>query len=172
MGDGPGGQQDRAVGTEGRLLSRHPRAIVSWLLVAACLAALPRAAAAQGASPAPASSQPQAFASSSGSPLRFELDRLRLIPGELTAMLPPPQPGSQRDSLKNGVLIGAAVGAIALGGFAAILCNALQEPGDPGCLGDTLRIAAVGAAIGAGAGLAVDAVLDRGGVRVSIGVRF
>jgi hypothetical protein len=91
---------------------------------------------------------------------------------ELTATAQPPRTGTRRDSLKNGVLIGTAVGAIALGGFGAVLCNALQEPGDPGCLGDTLRIAAVGAAIGAGAGLAVDAVLDRGGARVSIGVRF
>ncbi len=114
----------------------------------------------------------QVSASSSGSPLRLELDRLRLTAGEVTEAPQPAQTAPRRDSLKNGVLIGAAVGAIALGGFGAFVCNALQEPGDPGCLGDTLRIAAVGAAIGAGAGLAVDAVLDRGGVRVSIGVRF
>ncbi len=148
----------------------HRRAIVASLLVAACLAALPRHAAARGA--APASNERQVSALSSGSPLRFELDRLRLTAGELTATAEPAQPGPRGDSLTNGVLIGAAVGAIALGGFGAILCNALQEPGDPSCLGDTFRIAAVGAAIGAGAGLAVDAVLDRGGVRVSIGVRF
>ena len=156
--------------TEAGLLSAHRRAIVPWLLVAVCLAALPGHAAAEGA--APASNEHQTAIASSRSPLRFELDRLRRTAGELTAMVQPPPPGSRRDSLKNGILIGAAVGAIALGGFGAILCNALQEPGDPGCLGDTLRIAAVGAAIGAGAGLAVDAVLDRGGVRVSIGVRF
>jgi hypothetical protein len=141
-----------------------------WLLVAVCLLALPRHAAAQGA--APASNERQASAPSPGSPLRFELDRLRFMTSELAATAQPPRTGTRRDSLKNGVLIGAAVGAIALGGFGAVLCNALQEPGDPGCLGDTLRIGAVGAAIGAGAGLAVDAVLDRGGVRVSVGVRF
>jgi hypothetical protein len=83
------------------------------------------------------------------------------------------QPTGSRDSLKNGTVIGAVIGAVALGAFGAILCNALQEPGDPGCLPDTLRIAALGAAIGAGAGLAVDAARTQGpGVRVSLAIRF
>jgi hypothetical protein len=83
------------------------------------------------------------------------------------------QSGSARDSLKNGTIIGAAVGAIALGAFGAFLCNALQEPGDPSCLTGTLRIAALGAAIGAGAGLAVDAARSRGpGVTLSTKLRF
>ena len=83
------------------------------------------------------------------------------------------QSGSSRDSLKNGTIIGAAVGAIALGAFGAFLCNALQEPGDPSCLTGTLRIAALGAAVGAGAGLAIDAARSRGpGVTLSMKLRF
>jgi hypothetical protein len=85
----------------------------------------------------------------------------------------PAQSGSSRDSLKNGTIIGAAVGAIALGAFGAFLCNALQEPGDPSCLTGTLRIAALGAAVGAGAGLAIDAARSRGpGVTLSMKLRF
>jgi hypothetical protein len=84
-----------------------------------------------------------------------------------------PQTGSSRDSLKNGTIIGAAVGAIALGAFGAFLCNALQEPGDPSCLTGTLRIAALGAAVGAGAGLAIDAARSHGpGVTLSMKLRF
>src|SRR5262245_2473197 len=33
-----------------------------------------------------------------------------------------------RDSLRNGLIIGAVVGAAALGTFAAVLCKAEQEP--------------------------------------------
>lgn len=78
-----------------------------------------------------------------------------------------------RDSLKNGAVIGAIVGAVALGGFGAAICNALREPSDPGCLAGTLRIAAAGAAIGAGAGVAVDAALTHNtGARVAVRIRF
>jgi hypothetical protein len=31
-------------------------------------------------------------------------------------------------------IIGAVIGAVALGAFGAALCNALQEPGEPSCL--------------------------------------
>lgn len=92
---------------------------------------------------------------------------------ELAGQVQGSKPKGSRDSLKNGAVIGAVIGAVALGAFGAILCNALQEPGDPGCLPDTLRIAALGAAIGAGAGLAVDAARTQGpGVRVSLAIRF
>jgi hypothetical protein len=83
------------------------------------------------------------------------------------------QPGARRDSLKNGAVIGAIVGAVALGGFGAAICHALREPSDPGCLAGTLRIAAAGAAIGAGAGLAVDAAMTHNtGARVAVRIRF
>lgn len=79
----------------------------------------------------------------------------------------------QRDSLKNGAVIGALAGAAALGTFAGVLCKAMQEPGGPSCAADTVRIAAIGAAIGLGAGLAIDASMSRqSGARVSVAVRF
>ena len=77
-----------------------------------------------------------------------------------------------RDSLKNGTFIGAVVGAVSLGALAAILCNAYQEPGEPSCLGDTLRCAAFGGAIGAGAGVAIDAARNQRGITVRFAVRF
>jgi hypothetical protein len=83
------------------------------------------------------------------------------------------QAGSSRDSLKNGVILGAIVGAAALGAFGGLICKAQQEPEGPSCVPDTLRIAAVGAAVGVGAGLAIDAALTRrGGVALSFGLRF
>jgi hypothetical protein len=66
-----------------------------------------------------------------------------------------------RDDVVDGALLGAIAGAAALGGFAAIICRLEQEPGAGNCLADTARVAAIGAAIGAGAGLAVDAALSR-----------
>ena len=117
-------------------------------------------------------------------PLAAEVDRsdaapvLRLDERALTIpdsprAAQPPEPPPSRDSLKNGTIIGAVVGAVALGGFGALICNALQEPQGPSCLPGTLRIAAIGAAIGAGAGLAVDAAMTRqGGVGMSVGFRF
>jgi hypothetical protein len=84
-----------------------------------------------------------------------------------------PASGGSRDSLKNGALIGAIVGAVALGGLGAAVCQSFREPTDPSCLGSTLRIAAVGAAIGLGAGVAVDAALTHNaGARVAVRVRF
>jgi hypothetical protein len=55
----------------------------------------------------------------------------------------------------------------------AFICNVYQEEGGASCLSDTLRVAAIGAAIGTGAGVAVDAALTRNaGVTVRIAVRF
>ena len=77
-----------------------------------------------------------------------------------------------RDSLRNGAIIGTVIGAAALGAFAATLCNAYQEEGGASCLPDTLRIAAIGGAIGLGAGLAIDAARSQSGVTVFVGIRF
>jgi hypothetical protein len=66
----------------------------------------------------------------------------------------------RRDSVKNGALIGAVIGGIALGGFVSWLCNALQEPSDPSCLGGSLLYAGVGAGIGAAAGAGIDALFS------------
>jgi hypothetical protein len=48
------------------------------------------------------------------------------------------------------------VGAAALGAFAATLCHVYREGGGPSCVPDALRFAAIGGAIGLGAGIAID----------------
>jgi hypothetical protein len=77
-----------------------------------------------------------------------------------------------RDSLRNGAVIGAAIGAATFGAFAAILCKAYQEKGSASCVPDTLRFAAIGGAIGAGAGLAIDAARTDRGVTVRFAISF
>lgn len=89
----------------------------------------------------------------------------RLIISEkaVTDALAAEQPSMRedRDSLKNGALIGAVIGGIAMGGFVGWLCNALQEPSDPSCLPPSLLYTGVGAGIGAVAGLGIDALFMR-----------
>jgi hypothetical protein len=78
-----------------------------------------------------------------------------------------------RDSLGNGAIIGALVGGLALGALGGTICKVQQEAGGPSCVPDTLRIAAIGAAIGVGIGIGIDAALTRSpGVSVSIRTRF
>jgi hypothetical protein len=69
----------------------------------------------------------------------------------------------KRDSVKNGALIGAVVGAAIFGGFVTFLCNALQEPSDPSCLGSSLMGIGIGAGAGALGGAGIDALMYRGG---------
>jgi hypothetical protein len=91
----------------------------------------------------------------------------------LVGIAQPAQRRSSRDTLKNGAIIGALVGAVGLGAFGALLCHLYREEGGASCLPDTLRVAAIGAAVGTGAGVAVDAALARNaGVAVLVGVRF
>jgi hypothetical protein len=66
-------------------------------------------------------------------------------------------PGPRRDSLRNGLLIGAAIGAV-IGAIGADRCG-----NDFGCTGDTWQFLALGAAVGAGVGLGVDALFARDG---------
>ena len=99
-----------------------------------------------------------------------EVQRRSLIADELMGRAQPAPRGPSRDTLKNGAILGAVVGAVAVGSYGAFFCNLYE--GDS-CLLDTLRVAAVGAAIGAGTGLAIDAALTRhAGVAVRIGIRF
>ncbi len=72
-----------------------------------------------------------------------------------------PTPRDDRDSLKNGTLIGAIIGGVALGGFVTFLCNALQEPSDPSCAPPSLLYTGIGAGIGAAAGAGIDALFVR-----------
>jgi hypothetical protein len=74
-----------------------------------------------------------------------------------------PRPRGDRDSLKNGALIGAIAGAAIFGGFVTLLCNALQEPSDPSCLGSSLMGIGIGAGAGALGGAGIDALMYRGG---------
>ena len=67
----------------------------------------------------------------------------------------------RRDSLKNGAIVGAIVGAAVFGGSVTFLCNALQEPSDPSCLGSSLLGIGMGAGIGAAAGAGIDALAQR-----------
>lgn len=69
----------------------------------------------------------------------------------------------RRDSVKNGAIIGAIVGGIAMGGFVGWLCNALKEPGNPSCLGGTLMWTGIGAGAGAAAGAGIDLLFSRNG---------
>jgi hypothetical protein len=108
--------------------------------------------------------------------------RFKAVP--LTAHLEPPrgalrifQPvapaAGKRDSLKNGAVIGALVGAAALGGFGLYLCHALDDTGDPDCFPTVLGIAAIGAGIGLSAGVAIDVLLARqAGTAFRLHVRF
>ena len=72
----------------------------------------------------------------------------------------PPAQGS-RDSLKNGTIVGAVIGAVVMGTGVGLLCKALQEPSDPSCWGSASMGAAMGAGIGALGGLGIDAMLTR-----------
>jgi hypothetical protein len=84
-----------------------------------------------------------------------------------------PQGRPPRDTLKNGAIIGAVVGAGALGALGAFYCHLYQEKDGPSCRSDTLRAAAIGAAIGTGTGLVLDASFERhAGVTVRMRVRF
>jgi hypothetical protein len=77
------------------------------------------------------------------------------------------------DSLKNGAIIGAVIGAATLGTIGGVFCTVLHEPGTRGCASDIVRVAALGAAIGLGAGVAVDAAFARRqGVALRVRIRF
>ena len=77
------------------------------------------------------------------------------------AATPPARIQSSRDSVKNGAIIGAVLGAAVLGGGGAWLCHQLKEPGDPPCWKGVLVIGALGAGGGALAGAGVDALFAR-----------
>lgn len=104
---------------------------------------------------------------------RLDLRIPSLALKELASAAQPAQRASSRDSLKNGAIIGAVVGAVGAGAFTALICRLYQEEGDASCWSDVLRGAAIGGAIGIGAGVAVDASFTRRpGVAVRIGVGF
>lgn len=68
---------------------------------------------------------------------------------------------TQRDSVKNGTIIGALLGAAIMGVGVTYLCNALKEPGDPPCWKSSGLAIAIGAGAGALGGAGLDALLVR-----------
>lgn len=72
------------------------------------------------------------------------------------------QPQGQRDSLKNGAVIGAIIGTAVMGTGVGLLCKALQEPTDPSCWGSVGIGALYGAGIGVAAGVGLDALFVKG----------
>jgi hypothetical protein len=93
----------------------------------------------------------------------ISVDRIQIDP-------PTQQRVGSRDSLRNGAIIGAVIGAAAFVTFAATLCNAYREKGGASCVPDTLPVAALGGAIGAG--LALDAARTDRGVTVRFAISF
>ena len=74
------------------------------------------------------------------------LDDIRLVEG--------------RDSLKNGIIIGAASGALAAGVFFASLLSAAECPSGPGTCSDGVEAFALGGAVGAVGGGLLGALVD------------
>lgn len=106
-------------------------------------------------------------------PRLAEVERRSLFAKEMGGIPQPAQPAPSRDTLKNGAIIGAVAGAVGLGALGALICHLYREEGGASCLPDTLRVAAIGAGVGLGAGVVVDAALSRNaGVRVRLAVSF
>lgn len=96
---------------------------------------------------------------------RHDTDRPRLIISETAVARAiaehPPAPPRRQDSLANGAIIGAVIGAAALGISGGVICHLLREPGDPPCWQGILRVSVIGGAMGGAAGAGVDAMLVR-----------
>jgi hypothetical protein len=147
--------------------------VVASFVAMLCLVSVSSNALGQTAASSLPSVDPQAAPQAQAWLLLPDDQRLSFLAEAVTGRAQLPQQRSSRDSLKNGAIIGAAVGAVALGGLGGFFCKLYQEEGGPSCWPDTLRVAAIGAAIGTGAGLVVDAILTRHtGVMVRVGIRF
>ena len=79
---------------------------------------------------------------------------------EAAASAQAPATVRSRDSLVNGAVIGAVTGGVALGVIGGVICTLLHEEGNPPCWRGTLAIGAVGAGIGAAAGVGIDAMIS------------
>ena len=144
--------------------------IASWVWILSVIV-LSSHAAGQSGIPAPRWMDRQSTPSALVWPAAVDIQRRPITADARMGRAQPVQRGSSRDTLKNGALIGAVAGAVALGALGAFVCNLYQE--EQSCWPDTLRMAAIGAAIGTGAGLAVDAALTRhAGVAVRVGINF
>ena len=101
---------------------------------------------------------------------RIAADSAPMSPSSASVIAHAPwtQPGG--DSLKNGAVAGAIVGALAFGGFVAYLCHATNETNDEhAALKCGVRGGIMGAAGGAALGAGVDALFTRAtGARVRV----
>ena len=78
----------------------------------------------------------------------------------------------QRDSLKNGAIIGGAVAGAAMGTFVYVLCQAMDDTADgANCAGPALLWGGIAAAGGAAVGAGVDALFDQKAL-FKVGFRF
>ena len=153
------------------MVNNRPGPIVS-LVVVLGLVVLSSDAAGQSAGPIPRLGGQSSPALQL--PVLVDLQRWSLTLAAPTVKTQPAQqPRSSGDTLKNGAIIGAVVGAAALGIVGAFYCHLYQEENGPSCRSDTLRAAAIGAAIGTGTGLVLDAAFARHtGVKIRMRVRF
>lgn len=109
----------------------------------------------------------------SASPARLILPLRWNVPKDATYHPQATMGSPSRDTLANGTIIGALVGAVALGAIGGVICHLENAPGEGSCVTDVLRVAGIGAAIGAGAGAAVDAARSRyGGAILPVRIRF
>ena len=68
----------------------------------------------------------------------------------------------ERDSLKNGAIIGGAIAGAAMGGFVYVLCQAMDDTGGgANCAGPAAIWGGIAAAGGAAVGAGVDALFDQ-----------
>ena len=152
----------------------HLRPVATSLGITLCLVMFARNAVAQTTDVSWSSVHRQPVFSAPVRRSVVEMQRQLLADEALTGRTQAAQARPSRDSLKNGAIIGAIIGAAAFGTFAGVLCKATEEPGSNQlCLRDTLRFAAIGAAIGTGGGLAIDAAFSRdAGVMLRVGMKF
>jgi hypothetical protein len=156
-------------------VSSHSRVagrVIPLMFTVLCLAMTPRPALAQPVDPETTAVMPGASAAfGSGSPSL--VPRLSVSPERLQVSGQSPKRVVSRDSIRNGAIIGAMIGAVVAGAFAAAVCHVYQEEGGASCVPDTLRFAAIGGAIGIGAGLAIDAARSRNsGAAVRLAITF
>lgn len=102
-----------------------------------------------------------AFAQDSGAAPRRLIVSKEAIAKALAEHPPAPAVQANRDSIANGLVIGAIIGAAAMGAVGGWFCYMLREPSDPPCWNSVARVGALGAVIGAGAGAGIDALMAR-----------
>jgi hypothetical protein len=136
--------------------SRAVRRVVSSVVAMLAVAMIPTCLLAQRSDSTTPAAGIQVAASARGPAPAGQIPRFFVFGKPVRAGSPPPQRTASRDSLRNGAVVCAVIGAAALGAFAGSLCHAYREKGGASCAPDAIRFAAIGGAIGLGAGIAID----------------